>query len=210
MNILDTIKKMGIATVGGNPISDVREIITKSDNEAQRIETAKNIIKQAIGVDSMFDNAYIAIHTAQGVVDTVIKNKGGTGGETPDQLLVRSLFNATKMVNDPKKAWMYLSDEKLRPNVEVKTVVKDLDVQVAVRADGKIKKGGNAIVVEALYRKYVLDAVVPMDNGQFKKLLMKELSFSEAGSSTFSYNVRKKLGVPAGMVKSKKGRQPKL
>lgn len=74
-----------------------------------------------------------------------------------------------------------------KPEGTVETTTEErAGVQVEVKTDGKIKKGGKQIMAQALY-----SANPTLDNAALIKLFQKELDMSEAGARTYVYNLRK-------------------
>lgn len=122
-------------------------------------------------------------------------------------------FNYAKQyVADPKKQWMWVTDDTTQDSTQPakSTAIEGVTVQVAVNADGKIKKGGKQVLVLELYKTHVLEAENPLSNQGFIQVVMKELQMSKAGATTYAWTARKELGEPeGGIVKAKKGRKPK-
>ena len=71
-----------------------------------------------------------------------------------------------------------------------------------VKADGSIKKGGRAILIEELYRKYVLEGTEPVTRKQMIDLFVKEVGMTPAGASTYFANAKAKFGDPKGLIQS--------
>jgi hypothetical protein len=69
-----------------------------------------------------------------------------------------------------------------------------------MRASGKLVKaieslGGKEFITRELYKKHVVSARAPMTNGQFIEMIQDVLSMSKACATTYTYKVRKDLGV---------------
>jgi hypothetical protein len=117
---------------------------------------------------------------------------------------------ALERIANPEFSWMYTEAPRVTVAADVKQVVKGIDMKVAVKANGKIKKGGKQILAAELYKKFVLEATKAATNQEFIAILVKELDMSKSGATTYAYNCKKQLGEPAGgIVKAKKGRKAK-
>lgn len=113
---------------------------------------------------------------------------------------IESATDYTKnFCNDPKWSFLWAqpdSDDKPRVDESVKVQVStEIDVKVAVRADGSIKKGGKSVLADELFRTKVLEASEPLTSQQFIQLLVSEVKLTPAGASTYRYNLWKKHGM---------------
>lgn len=102
---------------------------------------------------------------------------------------------AVNFCNDPKWSFLFVQPEyddrpKVAESAKVQ-VVEGIDIKVAVKADGSIKKGGKEPLAFALYEQHVVKAEVPLTNQQYIALIMKELDMTKAGATTYAYNARK-------------------
>jgi hypothetical protein len=78
--------------------------------------------------------------TTQAVAETVLKNIG-----TPiDEVLTvqAAKDRVMRLLTSPEHHWMFAKPQSTADAGEQKAVVEGVDVKVAVKADGKIKKGG--------------------------------------------------------------------
>lgn len=100
----------------------------------------------------------------------------------PNQTLVKAAqWIVRHRENNP---WAFAKPEGYS-TVATETVIKH-DVQVQVKEDGNLKKGGKQLLAQALYAKNS-----SMDNKALVQLFMKELNMSEAGARTYVYNCKK-------------------
>jgi len=181
-------------------VQDVRKLI-QEDGKA-----ASDILVTLLGIkeDQLpeFQTADQAIMTVQYVVDTAIRNEGNV--DDAEIVLADAVRKVSTLEKRPDMSWMHA-----RPAAKIDEAVEEVtemvDVKVAVKADGSIKKGGRQVLAAALYEKYVVQAEVKPTNAWFKELLVKELGMTSAGASTYAYNcdAEKKLLVKAS--KGKKG-----
>lgn len=154
------------------------------------------------GLDDKLTGDY-ALMVAQGVAEHVVKNIGQPVDEA--EVLAGAKARVAKLMAAPQHKWMFAKPEATSssgPTTSV-AVVKDIDVKVEVKADGKIKKGGREVMAEALYQKRVIDSGQPVTNQEFIQILIKELGMTKGGATTYAYNVDKKMG--GKLVKKQRG-----
>lgn len=195
LNPLHSLERLHIRTDSSlAAIQDTRSIIS---SDVDVVGKAKTVIENILGIPADIDNKHIhldhyVIIVAQHVVQTVMQAKG----EIKDPLIVLDLAKiyADKYIANPNNQFHFAKVEAVDNSVN-KAVVKGIDTKVAVRRDGKIKKGGKQVLAAELYKKYVLEATKPLDNQGFINKLMKELDMSKAGATTYAYNCKKQLGV---------------
>lgn len=129
----------------------------------------------------------------QAVVESLVKNVGTPVDEV--DVLRAAKERAIKFVTNPNTQYYFAKPEAVvGVSTEQIAVSTDVDVKVAVKADGSIKKGGKEVLAIALYEKHVKKAEKPMTNQEFIAVLMKELGMSKAGATTYNYNMKKKFG----------------
>jgi hypothetical protein len=139
----------------------------------------------------------------QAVVEAVVRSVGTPVDET--DLLIKAKARALKFVTNPDAQYFFKKADASasgQPTTEV-AFAPSVDVKVAVKADGTIKKGGKEVLAIALYEKHVKNAETPMTNQEFIAVLVKELGMSKAGATTYNYNMKKKFG---GKIEPKKAK----
>lgn len=207
--MLDTSHAFDQFTDSGNSAAHVVQAIReKIETAAQPLKTALAIIEDIIGaVPHPITDAREARVMAQRLavrsyeMEHKLIDVHGLAEE--------AAAYAKAYANDPKKQWMWVTEEAAQAE-EGKTHVEGVTVQVATNADGKIKKGGKQVLVLELYKKHVLETTPPMTNQEFIQVVMKDLQMSKAGATTYAWTARKELGEPeGGIVKAKKGRKAK-
>lgn len=195
-------KHYEISTLGvGRALRDVAQRIELEENvasekltrlsESMQCLKASEIVKSLLGVDLSFPTAEHAVITTQAIVQSIVKNDFKV--DSIEDVLANAKDYAEKFITNPKHQYFFAKEVTAETATEV-AVVEGLDVKVAVKADGKIKKGGREILAVALYEKFVKNAEVPLDNQGFIAVLMKELGMSKAGATTYNYNMKKKFG----------------
>ena len=191
------LQHYGISTTSVlSAVQSVRDIILEQP-EVLRCAYATEILEKVIGVSVDFpathSRSYIPAYiTVQAVVEHLI----GAGGmiEDADKVIVAAKKRADMFMENPANAWMFAKERAFADTTTEQQIIVGIEVQVAIKEDGSIKKGGKEILATALYEKYRADpAFDPNNENQpFIAILMKELSMSKAGATTYSYNCKKK------------------
>jgi hypothetical protein len=156
-------------------VQDVRHLIEGSPNP---ISAAKLIISNLSDVDFNTNDATEARMTAQRLVQDAILL-----GEKydPTQALERAAKKiAEQRVSNP---WFFSTDST---SSVVSTTETREGVNVEVKTDGKIKKGGKQILAAALYEKHKA-----LSNKEIIEIFMKELDMSKPGATTYFYTCKK-------------------
>ena len=183
-------------------VQQVREHIEQVA-ENKRFEQTNHLLEKVLGVQlhvpdinnrPVGDDYDYMLTIAQAVVEALIKNECVI--DDVDQILAAAKLRADKFITNPRHHWMFAKTSAVVSVGQQAQVSADVEVKVAVKADGSIKKGGKEILASALYEKFVMKAEVPVDNQGFIAILMKELGMSKAGATTYAYNMKKKFGAP--------------
>lgn len=202
-----TLEALGLSSRSSlRTVQAVRERIC--DDTTPNISRALFLLNQLIGISVSVDdllsdltepslvNEY-ALMITQAAADVCVKSVGQPFDE--EEALDNCKARALRLLTRPEHRWMFAKGETVTTTTSVPTTtatqaVASLGVQVAVNAQGKIKKGGKEVLASELYKKFVLNADAPLDNKGFVQLLMTELSMTKAGATTYAYNMRKKHG----------------
>lgn len=208
--MLDMTHTLDQFTDKGTSIQMIVQAIREKIEESSRpLDIANAIIEDMVGVVPF---KMIDVRLARVVAQRIAVGIHELGYRVVDVhgLVTDAVEYAGKYVNDPSKAWMWVSEDTASA-AEVSTTIEGVETQVAINAaTGKIKKGGKQVLVLELYKKHVLDATPPATNQEFIQVVMKELQMSKAGATTYAWNAKKELGEPeGGIVKAKKGRKAK-
>lgn len=113
------------------------------------------------------------------------------------KLLEVTRERAERFLTDPKNSHIFAKSED-EVEVEKVAVVSGVDVKVEVLASGKIKRGGKQVLAYELYKQLVLESDQSLNNQQFIAVLIKELSMTKAGATTYVANLKKEYGAPIG------------
>ena len=154
---------------------------------------ASSLVREMLGLNATFnDPVYAGVAVKALAVELFSVN---FVVDEPKEFLESAIDYATQFKNDPQWSflWAQPEDDEMSSKVDDSKVqvVEGLDVKVAVKANGKIKKGGKQILALELYKKHVVDATSPLNNQQFISLIMKELDMTKAGATTYAYNCGK-------------------
>ena len=190
MSMLQQMERLGIAVNHGNHVCDIRELIDKHNNMQVRCKTASDMLMQVAGVDMSFDDDNVAIATTQYMFDSIVHHPGWFD---VDELAERSRLKAVALVTNPKNRWMFRKSEVDIEGSGMKTEVQGVDIQVEVKADGKIKKGGKSILAIGLMNRYLDQCVAegkPYIPKEMKAILVKDCQMSDLGSGTYEYGLR--------------------
>lgn len=206
MTPIETLKSLSFINADSyvRAIQEVREHI---DQQEDKIQAASTLINALTGQDVSFDDEKVALHTAQGVVERVIRQ--GDAFE-PEQAIKDAVANAIKLRDNPAMQWINAQPQPADGVVQpTKTVA---GVELIVKDNGKIKKGGKQTALIALFKEHVIGKGV--SNGEFVKVIMSELNMSKQGATTYAYNARKaveaELGHKVDVKMSPKGRKAKV
>lgn len=155
---------------------------------------ASSLVREMLGLNVTFNDPIVAGVAVKALAVELFSV--GFIVDDPKEFLESATDYATQFKNDPQWSFLWAQPEddeissKMDDSVKVQ-VVEGLDVKVAVKANGKIKKGGKQILALELYKKHVIDATPPLNNQQFISLIMKELDMTKAGATTYAYNCGK-------------------
>lgn len=145
-----------------------------------------------------------AVHLTQSVIVQIHKNPD----IDPNEAITAAKEYYEAYSTNPANQWMYVEKEYTSSEGTTNvTITDEVDVQVPVKADGSIKKGGRAILIEELYRKYVLEGTEPVTRKQMIDLFVKEVGMTPAGASTYFANAKSKFGDPKGLIQSGRGKK---
>lgn len=204
LNVKGQLERMNLCL--HSPLLSMQLMRDRIDNAADPRTFAIDVIEQLTGIKKVYENALDAKLIAMGVVEKTVKAEGEIAD--PEEMLMKIENHVKSMRENPTMSWMFAVEEKRAREQNLQNVIEGVDVKVAIKDNGKIKKGGKQVLLEALYRKHVLEAATPATNQEFIAILMKELNMSKAGATTYAYNAKKLYGEPVGGVaKSARGRK---
>lgn len=167
-------------------VQKVRQIV--EEDQRGIVQGSNNLINMLIGRDNVVTKQVMAIPVAQQIVVELIKLHNLV--EDVDSVIERSVHHVEQIVNKPSNKWMYFytTEQQGSQTGELKEIG---GVEVTVTEQGKVKRGGKQLIVESLFKQYVLEADEPCDNACFVKIIMEHAGMSLAGARTYAYNCRK-------------------
>lgn len=184
-NAIITLEELEINTK--SPTQAVQQVRQHIEGSTFPTEAASDLIFNITDIRVEFKDLPTALHVAQYVVYDAITLVSAVPQDVVDSAFVRTaaLFE--------KQPWIKPSvASENAPQTEV-AVAAGVEMKVAVKADGKIKKGGKQILAVELYKLHVVETQSPVDNQGFIAILMKELGMTKAGATTYAYNCRKQF-----------------
>ncbi len=190
LNIAHTMEKMEIPMSVTRAIQAVREIVGETDT----CDKAAKLIRSLLSLEVSFTDSDVARVTALAVAEAIAKCEGEIADEAV--LYAHAVERAERHMKSPRNAWMYVKPEAESGPVETKSI-EGTELNVVIKADGRIKRGGKQQVAEALFDLHVLKSETPCDNACFVAILMKEAGMSKAGARTYAHNLRKANGMVA-------------
>lgn len=154
---------------------------------------AHKLFQDVLSVDVRFDDDVFARVAAKAMINEVIS--AGCIIDDAQLFVDEAKEYATNFCADPKWSFLWAQPESEASTKVEQTVrvVDDIDIKVAVKADGKIKKGGKQVLAFEMYKQHVVEADVPLSNQEFIALIMDKLDMTKAGATTYAYNAKNKF-----------------
>lgn len=169
---------------------DVGNLIRDAANPCQE---ARLVFSMVLSKSVIFNDDVHARVAAKAMIREVIS--AGCVIDDAQLFVDEALEYADQFCEDPKWSFLWARPEsetaiKVEQTVQV---VDDIDIKVAVKADGKIKKGGKQVLAFEMYKQHVVEAEVPLTNQQFIALIMDKLDMTKPGATTYAYNAKNKF-----------------
>lgn len=186
MNAKPVLLHMGLTVTSPSRIvENIRDMIELAPNPLKK---ANDLIAAMTDLPTAYTDLVRARHVAQYVAQIAVSHDSFDAEET---IMVAEKHSDRLVAEMP---WAFVTDEPAagQPGHTV-AVVAGVDLKVAVKVDGSIKKGGKGPLATELYKIHVLNAKTPLSNQEFIKVLMKELDMSKAGATTYRYNLAKQF-----------------
>jgi hypothetical protein len=170
-------------------VADTSNLIMDSSNP---IHTATKLVMDVVSVAIKFDDVVFARVFCKHLIRDVVASGCIIDPDDIDMFLEQASEYANQFCADSSNSHLW-SQPDAEGSMEPQQVTKieGIEQQVAVNENGKIKKGGKALLAAELFQTHVLDAEVPIDNKSFVALLMEKLEMTKAGATTYAYNLRK-------------------
>jgi hypothetical protein len=180
-------------------VADTANLIMEASSP---VHTASKLFMDVLSVQIKFDDVVFARIAAKHMVKDVVISGCVIDPDDVDMIVEQALEYATTFCADAANSylWSKPDDEGSLVPQQV-TAIEGIELQVAVNDNGKIKKGGKALLAAELFQTYVLDAEVPLTNIELVAMLMEKLDMTKAGATTYGYNCRKNNGPAVVMTK---------
>ena len=184
MNIAPALTHLKIHTnTPSGAIYDIRNLV-----EGKVLSPAE-LLYRICGMTKTFVSERVGMSAVQHLVMNAIHNKCEV--EDIDAAYALALTKGTTFVTAPENQFHFAVAEAEVTSSVKSTFTTSVDVEVAIKSDGSIVKGGKQVLTEALYHKYVTIAENPMDSKQFVLFLVKELQITKACATTYKHNAKK-------------------
>lgn len=162
-----------------SPNTAVQQVRAQIEGSPNPLGAAKVLFSNFAAPDAEFN--FTDANEARLTVAFLVENAIKLGEQyDPTDALKRA---AVWLVNHrQERPWCFA-----KPETTVSTETQNREgVNVEVKADGNLKKGGKQILAKAIFEKDP-----SLSNADMIKLFVKELNMSEAGARTYVYNCRK-------------------
>lgn len=190
-----------------SPIHSMQTVRDQINEAPNPTAFAQDLIKQLTGLERKYDEPVIARMVAMGIVEQAVRLQGEIAD--PEMFVLSQEARVNSLRQNKDVAWMFVQTERDVQEENLQSIA-GTEIKVAIKDNGKIKKGGKQVIAAELYKMHVLTAATPLSNQQFIALLVKELGMSKSGATTYAYNAKRQLGEPkGGIVKSKRGKKAK-
>ena len=125
---------------------------------------------------------------AQAVAEEVVRHVNQPIDEITT--LVNAKVRISKLMALPDNSWMFVKPTPTStggPTTDV-ALIAGLDIKVAIKEDGSIKKGGKQTIAMEMYKQRVIESGKPVTNQEFIAMLVAELGMTSAGAITYAGN----------------------
>lgn len=193
LNVLSVLQHQGLPV--NSPCRAMQTVAQTIAGSSFPCRVANNYIKELTERDPGYTDPIRARLVCMGIVEAAVRENGVI--RDVEQFIAEQEARADKHIAN--NAWQYVTEDDASAPVETKAVAEGSDVKVPVKSDGSIKKGGKQTLAADLYQTFLkttkLDPTKPEFNRAFKDILIKQVDMTEAGATTYTYNMRKKFGV---------------
>lgn len=173
------LERLGFSTI--SVVRLIQEVREKIESSPTPQKEATKIIHHLTGLDRSYPSVIDCVHITQSVAQSALLQDTAFD---PEQAIKHGEDKVKDFRTSPRYQFIYASE--LKPAEETKEIA---GVDVAIKTNGKIKKGGKQVIALQLFKDHVVGEGV--DNKTFVAILMKELDMSNAGATTYAYNSKK-------------------
>jgi DNA-dependent RNA polymerase auxiliary subunit epsilon len=214
LNATHVLDRLNISS--GSAIKAIQEVRQKVEASSDKLKAAIEIITNVTGKEVSYVDENLALHIAQDIVRQAIE-----AGDKFDPDNAIKDAEAAEAARDANPALQWLKATKAAtqtPATPTTTATRGplkivAGVNVTIKANGKIKKGGKQDAADALYLEHAVGGKVKT-NQELVAVFMKELDMSKPGATTYVYDAKKRYeaagNTPVELEKSVKGRKAKV
>lgn len=169
-------------------VEDIGSLVQDSKNPTY---TASHLFNQILSVPVKFDDKVHARIAAKSMIRDVMLYHCSIDNDDIADIVSDALEYATRFCNNPNNSYLWSKPDEDEDAVQEVQTIAGCEQKVAVREDGKIKKGGKQILAAELYDTHIKNNPTPMSNKDYIQLLITTLDMTLAGATTYAYNQRK-------------------
>lgn len=169
-------------------VQDIGLLVQESKDP---IYTASHLFNQILSVPVRFDDKVHARIAVKSMIRDVMLYKCSIDNDDVQDIVSDAITYADNYRADPKNSYLWAKPDEDEDVVQEVQTIAGCEQKVAVREDGKIKKGGKQILAAELYNTHIKNNPTPMSNKEYIQLLMSTLDMTINGATTYAYNQRK-------------------
>lgn len=155
------------------------------------IYTASHLFDRILSVPVKFTDKVHARIACKSMIRDVILYKCSIDNDDVEDIVKDAIEYATNFQNNPNNSYLWTKPDEDDESSENIQSVAGCEQKVAIREDGKIKKGGKQVLAAELYDTHIKNNETPISNKEFIALLMSSLDMTQQGATTYAYNCRK-------------------
>lgn len=152
---------------------------------------ATKIFNDLLNIPVPFKDPVHARTAAKHMVRDIITCNCQLDEEDIADIIEAAIEYADQFCADSTNSYLWAQPDETKVDIPTIQLIEGIDVKVAIREDGKIKKGGKQVLAAELYDKFIKLAIEPLSNQLFIQLLIDKLDMTKQGATTYAYNLRK-------------------
>lgn len=169
----------------------VADIGAKVNDSSDPLYTATKLFNDILNVPVKFTDTIHARIAVKHMIRDVLTYKCLIDEDDIQSIIDQAIEYANEFCDDPSNSYLWTHSDNesvIKPTIQV---VEGIEMKVAVRDDGKIKKGGKQLLAAELYDKFIKLSTTPLSNKEFVQVLCDKLDMTKQGATTYAYNLRK-------------------
>jgi len=190
LNVSNVLERNNIRT--WNTTHAMNDVSTKITDASDPLYTATKLFSDVLSVSVKFIDVIHARIASKHMIKDVLTYNCQLDIDDIQSIVDQAVEYANDFCADQANSylWSQPDSDVSAPQTTIQ-VVEGIDMKVAVRDDGKIKKGGKQLLAAELYNKFVKMTTEPLSNKLFVQLLIDKLDMTKPGATTYAYNLRK-------------------